>query len=277
MLIEGGETAKLRPPANSLWFSRIAADIQDQTDNAWKCIGDRRSKEFDSTLADLGVLSNLALYHARRIPAAVSYRLFERTKDPKALDDAIAFERTAIDAWSRMVAAAGDFYNDDLMMGVRGANLCGHWKEELVALNKGLSALERQRRDFKPFAEARTAPAYRPVPESSAGGIPVIRHQPVTVAPADKPLVIVADVCFPSGVKWVRLRYRSVNQHRDYRSLPMFPAGEKDRYSAVIPVEHIESKWDLMYFIETMDNQGNGRIYPNLETTTPYIVVRLER
>ena len=32
------------------------------------------------------------------------------------------------------------------MMGVRGADLCGHWKDELAALEKGLAALERQQR-----------------------------------------------------------------------------------------------------------------------------------
>ena len=60
----------------------------------------------------------------------------------------------------------------------------------------------------------------------------------------------------PSGVKWVRLRYRSVNQHEDYRTLPMLPAGGMDHYRAVIPAEDIAPTWDLMYFIEAMDNNG---------------------
>ena len=37
------------------------------------------------------------------------------------------------------------------------------------------------------------------------------------------------------------------------------------------------SEWDFMYLIEVMDNCGNGNIYPDLETETPYVVVRLER
>ena len=60
------------------------------------------------------------------------------------------------------MAAAGDFYADDLMMGVRGANLCGHWKDELAALEKGLAALERQRRDLKPDPAAKPAPHFQP-------------------------------------------------------------------------------------------------------------------
>ena len=75
-------------------------------------------------------------------------------------------------------------------------------------------------------------------------------HQPVTTAPAGKPLAITAEVRDPAGVKWVRLRYRSVNQHQDYRTLPMLPTEVKDQYRAVIPAEDIPPTWDLMYFIE---------------------------
>ena len=81
----------------------------------------------------------------------------------------------------------------------------------------------------------------------------------------------------PSGVKWVRLRYRSVNQHQDYQTLPMLASGGKDLYQAIIPAAHLLPKWDLMYFIEVMDNRANGRIHPDLNQETPYVIVRLRR
>jgi hypothetical protein len=175
------------------------------------------------------------------------------------------------------VAAAGDFYTDDLMMGVRGASLCGHWKDELVALEKGLATLERQRSDTKPASDAKAAPRYRTETLMGDGAPPQVVHQPVTEAPADKPLTITAEVRDPAGVKWVRLRYRSLNQHQDYRTLAMLPTGEKDQYRAVIPAEDIAPTWDLMYFIEVMDKRGNGKIHPDLNKETPYVVVKLHR
>jgi hypothetical protein len=277
MVIEGGETAKTRPGENSRWFAQTAADLNAQVAEAGQRIGSRRSKEFDSTITDLKILTNLSLFHSRRIPAAVSYRLFERTKDPRALDDAIAAERSAVEAWRQLVAAAGDFYADDLMMGVRGASLCGHWKDELAALEAGVVALARQRREFKPTNQTKAAPQYRPVAATGVGAAPAVVHQPVTTAPVGKPLTITAEVTAPAGVKWVRLRYRSVNQHQDYRTLPMLPAGGIDHYRAVIPAEEIAPTWDLMYFIEAMDNDRNGSMYPDLNKETPYIVVRLKR
>ena len=273
-LIAEGETARIRPQDNSHWFAKVASAVMDQVAAAEKRIGDRRGKEFNSTVTDLKILSHLALYHSQRIPAAVNYRLFVRTKDARALDDAIVYERSAIEAWRQLVASAGDVYADDLLMGARSRHLCGHWKDELAELEKGLLALEQERRNPS-AAAAKPAPRYQAANEPAES--PVVIHQPIATAPAGKPLTIAAEVRAPSGVKWVRLRYRSVTQFDEYRTLPMLSNGTSGRYQAVVPAEHIVPQWDFMYLLEVMDNKGHGRIYPDLNETTPYIVVRLTR
>lgn len=106
---------------------------------------------------------------------------------------------------------------------------------------------------------------------------PTLRHQLMTRAAVGKPLKIAAAVHDPCGVKWVRLRYRSVTQFEDYQTLGMLPTGQEGHYGAEVPVDHIVPKWDFMYFFEVMDKKGNGKIYPDLEKETPYIVVGLER
>jgi len=105
---------------------------------------------------------------------------------------------------------------------------------------------------------------------------PTVKHSPLDSAPASKPLTIKAIVQDPSGVKWVRLRYRGVCQHFDYKTLRMEPT-DRDEYQATVPAEDVAPEWDFMYFIEVMDNAGNGAIYPDLDKQTPYVVVRLER
>ena len=57
----------------------------------------------------------------------------------------------------------------------------------------------------------------------------------------------------------------------------MLPTGEKDVYSATVPPENFNPKWDFMYFIEIMDNNGNGTIYPYLDKETPYVFTKLIR
>jgi hypothetical protein len=221
----------------------------------------------------LKILTNLALYHSRRAPAAVSYCLYARTKDPHALDDAIATERGAIEAWRQMVQAAGDVYAVDLMMGAKSRNLCGHWKDELSGLEKGLAALEQARK----AAPAATQPSPPNGFAAAQDERPVVTFQPLTMAPAGQPITITAEAQALSGIKWLRLRYRSVNQYLDYKILPMRPTGREGRFEVTVPATEIPPTWDFMYFFEVMDNRGNGGMYPDLNKTAPYVVVRLSR
>ena len=272
--LEGEESAKVHPEETGRWLARASADVFEAAAEAEKRIGAKRGKEFDSTIVDLKIMANLALYHSRRIPAGLAYALFTRTHDPATLDDAIGHEKRAIEAWEALVKAAGDVYNDDLAFGRPSAGLSGHWKDELAALQKGLGALEQQRKDLKPTAPAAKIP---PAAATGDGEPPEVRHTPIATAPPAKPLTITATVTDPSGVKWVRLRYRSVTQFQDYRTLAMAPAAEKNVYQAQVPAEHVDAQWDFMYFIEVMDNRGNGRLWPDLNKQPPYVVVRLQR
>jgi hypothetical protein len=104
-----------------------------------------------------------------------------------------------------------------------------------------------------------------------------LAHDPVQSARPGNALRIAASIKSGSGLEWVRLRYRSVNQYQDYFTLDMLPTGEQDRYEAQIPGEHIPGEWDFMYFFEVMDKQGNGRIFPDAEKQTPYVIVKLDR
>jgi ribosomal protein L18E len=277
ILIDGGETAKILPSMNSKWFEQTSADINKLLMKAEKAAGNDQNKEFNSTITDLNILSNLALYHARRIPAAVSYRLFERTKDVSALDEAISYERSAIAAWRQLVESAGDYYNFDLMMGVRVADLCGHWRDELVALEKGLEGLEGQRANFKTEDKVKSAPKYITASYANNDRLFKINHLPVQEVPVDKPITISARVTSPAGIKWVHLLYRNVNQDIEYQTMAMEATGDKNTYQAIVPADQIDPKWDFMYFIEFMDNNGKGKIYPDLNHETPYIIVKLLR
>ena len=68
-----------------------------------------------------------------------------------------------------------------------------------------------------------------------------------------------------------------MTQFQDYRSLEMQPVGRDDEYEAVVPGEQVDGRWDFMYLFEVMDRCGNGKVYPDFEVETPYIVVPLDR
>ena len=107
---------------------------------------------------------------------------------------------------------------------------------------------------------------------------PALISAPVDNWATGHPLPLTAKVHDPSGVKWVRLRYRGVNQHQDFRTLEMLQMKNQEHiYRAEIPAEHIRPDWDLMYYFEVMDQCGNGKIYPDIERDAPYTVVHLKR
>ena len=66
MLIENGETAKVRPQQTSRWLAQTAADLSAQIEEAEQKAGAQRSKEFNSTVIDLKMLAGLARYYARK-------------------------------------------------------------------------------------------------------------------------------------------------------------------------------------------------------------------
>jgi len=275
LLIKKGETAKVRPQETSRWFAQTADEIEAQVADAEKKIGAHRGKEFDSTVMDLKMLASLARYHSQRMLAAVSYCLFDRTKDPAALDDAIAYERSAIAAWQKIVDTAGDTYAPDLMFGARSRNLCGHWKDELASLQSGFAKLEMQRKNIP--ADALFTPSPRCVAFTNDFVAPIISHEPILTAPAQRPLTIRVNVKSPDGVKWVQVLYRSVNQTKDYETLALTPVDDKGNYEAVIPADKIDPQFDFMYFIQAMDTQRRGVMFPDFNNQTPYFIVRLNR
>lgn len=265
------------PSENSRWFHQTSEEIRALVARAEEAVGNNRSKEFISTVTDLKILSNLALFHARRIPAAVSYRLFERTEDAAALEEAIAYEKNAIEAWRQLVAAASDVYANDLKMGVCNSGLCGHWSEELTALEEGLASLEQESQRFTAETPVREVSLYEAATGASDDQRFEITHQPVASVAAGDPLTVSIEASAPAGIKWVRLRHRSVNQEFDYQTLEMTQNGEEDTFQATVPAGEIDPTWDYMYYFEIMDNDGNGTIYPDLNKEAPYIFVTLNR
>lgn len=283
LLIEGGETARQLPSATSLWFAECNSELNQLIIKAENLMPSG-NKEFFSTLTDLKILSNLALYHSKRIPAAINYRIYKRTNDPYALDDAIAYEKQAIEAWSKIVTAAGNVYAPNLMFGTREIlfkdikhRLTGHWSDELGYLEEGLKQLQNERTTIGKTDKPRFAPIFKATAIADPHALFQIQHQVITSAPVNEDIQIKASIKAPAGIKWVRLRYRAVNQHLDYQTLPMEVEGKSAVYQVNVPASQIDPKFDFMYFIEVMDNEGHGCIYPCLEQETPYVVVTLDR
>ena len=250
-------TAKVTPDATSRWFDQAADDVLEHVRAAEAAIGDKRGREFDSTMTDLRILAQLARFHARRSLAAVHYDLYRRGQRKAELFAAARGEREAVAAWRDLVAAAGDRYAFDLVMGPAKFDLAGHWRDELAQLEANLQKLDQQ--SGPPDDPAAKEPTWTP---RTTGDLtpPTVEHDRILTAPPGQPLQITAHATDPSGVRSLRLRYRHVTQYEDYQTLDMHPTGRPNEYAATIPGEFLVPRWDAMYFIEAIDGEGNGTI-----------------
>jgi len=229
-------------------------------------------KEAQATVADLRILAWLARYHSGRLRAAVDYNLYKQTNDPAALDVAIEHERTATAAWAEMVKAAGDVFPDELAFGVHRVGFPRHWKEELVKLEAGLKSLAEERRNAPPV-ETKSRPPMQAPPGQPARIRLIAPGKPQP----GRDLVVAVKAEDPSAIKSLRLRYRHMTQYEDYQTADMALDAKSGQFVARVPGAFIVSKWDLMYFVEMIDQAGRGRNYPDLETEMPYVIVGVER
>ena len=178
-----------------------------------------------------------------------------------------------MEAWRGIVGAAGDVYREDLAFGAHAVGFPRHRKEELSKLERDFEQLlgERQKAVARPGAK----PVLATLRENIAP--PAVTLQPVAAAEPGRDLRIAAKVVSPAGVKWVRLRYRHLTQYEDYQTAEMTFDKATGLYAGTIPAAFIDPGWDLMYFVEAVDNRGAGRMYPDLEVEMPYVVVGVKR
>jgi len=63
--------------------------------------------------------------------------------------------------------------------------------------------------------------------------------------------------------------YCRLSQFEDYDSVDMVLDNSSGRHVAGIPAEYVVLRGDLMYFVEALDDVGNGRMVPDLEDEMP--------
>jgi hypothetical protein len=273
-LLQGGDTAMRRPQDTSRWFAQISGGILSGVEAAQAAAGPNPGNEFLSTVTDLKILAGLARYHSARLLAAVSYNLYKSTAALSRLDEAIAQEKRAVQAWSEIVTAAGDVYSKDLAFGAHNVGFRRHWSEEFALVQADFEKLLAERRSAP---ENSTLSVGGPVQAASTTNPPVAALEPVSPVSPGRDLEVTARITATAGIKWARLRYRRVSQYEDYQSAEMKLDAATGLYKASIPAAFIDPKWDLMYFVEVVDRAGAGRMYPDLERETPYVVVAVKR
>jgi hypothetical protein len=104
---------------------------------------------------------------------------------------------------------------------------------------------------------------------------PSITHSAITSAQPGHPITLRAKVSDPDGVAVVRVYFRPLADNRPYECLELEKRG--DEYIGTIPGEIIVPEFEFIYYLEAVDEAGNGRFFPDWKTATPYIIVPVKR
>jgi hypothetical protein len=272
-VLSASESPMRWPRETSRWFAEISEAITSEVEQAERGAGERATKEFRSSVTDFRILAALARYYSWRLQAAVAYNLYKESGDLQAFDTALDKEKRAIEAWRAIVDAAAGVYNDKLPFGAPG-HFPRHWREELQRLNADFESLVAARKTAPAKPDARSVASTRLPPD---GPPPLAILSGAETARPGEDVDVTAKITSSARVKWVRLRYRHLTQYEDYQTADMTLDPETGTYKGRIPGSFVDPKWDLIYFVEVMDAEGRGRMYPDLEKETPYIVVGVQR
>ena len=99
---------------------------------------------------------------------------------------------------------------------------------------------------------------------------PAITHEVPAAVEAGQPLSVQVQISPGRDVSSVGLHYRPVNQLAKFKTIE----NAAGRTSFTIPAEDVSPKWDLMYYLEVLNNEGSGWFQPDPHVTTPYYLVK---
>ncbi len=252
------------------WLERLAGDAETGLAEATSQVADADTPSFRRLAVDVAVQAGLARFFAGRYRAGLSYALYERTKDPRHLEDAVAAYRPARDAWAAIADLTTGVYRPDLTFG-DAASEHGHWADRLPAIEADLADMERMYES----ARSESAPTGQVIPAVPQGDRTGFAHTP------PNPFTRGDDVAVslsPQGDfdGTVVLHYRHLNQGEDFEKVELEADGAGG-FGATVPGSYTDSDFALVYYFTIHAAGGDAWIVPGLEESLanqPYHVLR---
>jgi hypothetical protein len=272
-LLKGERSGKYTPIEVAQWIedygaAAIAALARGDARGARKDRPEHRRLSID-----IAVAADLGRFFGAKFRAGVLYRIFEKTGDRAALEEALKAYRAARDVWAGIATRTKGVYMADITVGETRV-LRGHWADRLADIDADIAAVAAGLGGAKPAQSGgRTAHAIaealgRPQRPAVAG-----RHTPPAKFQPGQPLAVE----FTAGKDYasVQLHYRAVNQAERWQSAPMQSSARLWR--AAIPAEYTGSAYPLQYYFELKEAPESAALYPGFGeqlARQPYFVVR---
>ncbi len=272
-LLSGERNGKYSPVEVAQWLEDYAAQAMKSLQQAEVTASKRESPEYRRLAVDVAIQAGLGEFFAAKFRSGVLFGIYEKTKDPRALDASLTMYRKAREAWVRVAAVAKGVYMADVTVGEEPQQH-GHWLDRLPAIDKDIAAVAER---------AETTPAGAPDPRVASAiqealgrprrVVPAVRHDAPAKFRAGQPLELVLTLSQKDAA--VRMYYRHVDQAERYAVVEM--DGRGGSFSATIPGAYKDSEYPLEYYFEVRESAGAVTLYPGFSdtlTNQPYFVVR---
>ena len=271
-------SAKYSPLDVARWIDQCVDDAKLWLNTATRTVKARNGSAFRRIEEDVLIQIGLGTFFAHKLRSAALYEILQHSSDEATGKAALEQYQTARDAWAAMAERAKNVYCANVSYG-SFPKRSGHWLDRLPGIDADIAAmktriLQNKTERTSSWMAAKMAEIARI--RQSANRVRCSHTQPENFTPGE-PLaleLVVSDGDGIYAVRSVRLRFRHVNQAERWNALDA--SGQDGAYSAAIPAEYTESKFELEYYFE-VEGGGVKWMYPGFNETLsnqPYFTVR---
>jgi hypothetical protein len=272
-LLSGTQSAKYSPLEVAQWIEDYAAAAVKHLDQAEAATRRKDRPEYRRMAIDVSIQAGIGQFFGAKFRAGVLYRIYEKTGDRTAFEEAVNQYSKARAAWAELANRAKGVYMTDITVGEH-PQLRGHWLDRLPAMDRDIAGLkEKLNSASQNTPQPKTAAAIKEALGKPSHALLAAGHTPPKhFTPArDLELTLTLEKK-PASVS---LYYRHVDQAERYQVAEMDAASQG--YTAKIPGAYTDSQFPLQYYFEVRDSAERALLYPGLSanlTQQPYFVVR---
>jgi hypothetical protein len=265
-VIAGRREGRYGPDEVADWFDTLADDAESDLAAARRVAAEPSAPTFRRLEVDVAVQAGLGHFFAGKFRAGLAHALYERTRNPRYLADALTAYQAARAAWVQIVDTTEHIYRADLTFG-HMLTEHGHWKDRLPAIDADLASIQ-QRYESLPDKSAGDA-----IPDIARDNRPALTHTaPAPFTRGDELPITAAASDFDGEIV---LHYRHLNQGEDYQLISMTRSG--DQHTATIRGAYTDSAYPVSYYFTLHASNGDAWIVPGLDRSLanqPYHVIR---
>ena len=259
---------KYSPVEVASWLEQLTSSAKAALSVAIKRTP-KPSADFRRLEEDVRIQIGIGDFFAAKFRAALMFRLFEKTHDPKAGMAAVAQYEKARNSWVTMAERAKTLYRADISYG-RPYFRRGHWSDRIPALESDLAAVKAA------VAQPATAPVQDATGLMAAAMKLPKRSQFAVTHTASENFHPGADHVVSLTAKadaTAVLHYRHVNQGERWLKAPM--KRTETGFEAAIPASYTASPYPLEYYFEFQQGK-DAWSYPGFNanlSNAPYFAV----